>query len=493
MKKKIILVLILVGGLGAGTYYWKSGAEEVKGPEITLVKVERGEIKQIVETTGKVVSNLDVDIKCKASGTVKSLPYDISDPVKEGEVIVEVDTRDMDRIVRQSQVALRASQARLATAQQNLLVAERNLKTDRERAETALRSAEVAAADARAKADRMKQLFEKKLASQEECDTAETAATQAQSALEGCKIKMEELKTQEQALEVQRQNVKLAEGQVESDQIALEIAEAAAADCIVRAPIDGVVTDRKVQTGTIIASGVNNVGGGTTIMTLSDLSRIYVLANVDESDIGKVEVGQLATIEVDAYPSTLFAGKVVRIATKGQSNQNVVTFEVKIEVLGAYKPLVSTSQPQAGAEAAKGQGGAIADSGPASRRGRRSSALGELIPEKKNLLKPEMTATVVITTAERENVLLLPAMAVSRRGGQMYATVPAADPTQEEFDRKPVALGIDDGEMYELLAGLEEGDTVAISSEVEGAWSSGQRRGPGGMGPIGMARGGRRR
>ena len=81
--------------------------------------------------------------------------------------------------------------------------------------------------------------------------------------------------------------------------------------------MDGVVTDRKVQTGTIIASGVSNVGGGTTILTLSDLSRIYVLASVDESDIGKVQVGQPATITVDAYPSMQFAGKVVRIASKG--------------------------------------------------------------------------------------------------------------------------------------------------------------------------------
>jgi HlyD family secretion protein len=486
MKKKIILVVILVGGLGAGTYYWKNGGEAAEGPEITLVKIERGSLKQIVATTGKVVSNLDVDIKCKASGTVKTLPYDISDAVTERDVIVEIDPVDMNRIVAQSEVSLRASQARLATARQNLVVAERNLATDRDRAETALRSAEVAAADARAKADRMKQLFEKKLASQEECDTAETSATQAQGSLEGCKIKLEELKTQEQALEVQRQSVILAEGQVESDRISLDIAKAAAADCTVRAPMDGVVTDRKVQTGTIIASGVSNVGGGTTILTLSDLSHIFVLASVDESDIGKVAVGQEATITVDAYPSTQFAGKVVRIASKGQNTQNVVTFEVKIEVLGAYKPLVSASQPssQPGASAERdrrnregrdGSDGAQTQPGP--RRSREPIARGELLPEKKNLLKPEMTANIEITTAEREDALLLPAMAVSRQGGQMYANVPAADPEQEEFDRKPVALGIDDGETYELLAGMGEGDTVVISGEVEGRWSSGPRRG----------------
>jgi multidrug efflux pump subunit AcrA (membrane-fusion protein) len=99
----------------------------------------------------------------------------------------------------------------------------------------------------------------------------------------------------------------------------------------------------------------------------------------------------------------------------------------------------------------------------------------EVIPEKKALLKPEMTANINIITAERENVLLIPAMAVSRQAGEMYANVPAADPLVQEFDRKPVELGINDGEKYELLAGLNEGDTVVISGEVESRWSAGGR------------------
>lgn len=505
MKKKVILGLILIGAIGVGTYYWMNSGKTTDEPTTILIPVERGPLQQIVSTTGKVVSNLDVDIKSKASGTVQTLPYDISDAVKEGDVIVEVDPRDMNRIVAQSKVSLRASQARLASAMQNLSIAERNLATDNDRAETALRSAEVAAADARAKADRMKQLFEKKLASQEECDTAETSSTQSQAVLEGCKIKLEELKTQKQALEVQRQNVKLAEGQVESDRISLEIADAAAADCTVRAPMDGVVTDRKVQTGTIIASGVSNVGGGTTVLTLSDLSRIFVLASVDESDIGKVDVGQLATITVDAFPSTQFAGKVVRIASKGLNTQNVVTFEVKIEVLGAFKPLVaaSSSAPADQGIAHKGRPVPKAGAGgekptathakPSMRRQIESLTKRELQPEKKNMLKPEMTANIEVITAERENALLVPVEAVSRQGGQMYANVPPANPLEDEFDRKPVALGINDGLTYEVLGGLREGDTVVVSGETDSRWSAGMRgRMSGSSGAMRVMRMGRR-
>lgn len=531
--KKIILVLILVSGAGVGTYYWKSGENKADEPEIVLGKVERGSIKQIVATTGKVVSNLDVDIKCKASGTVSSLPFDVSDAVGVGDVVCKIDTRDMQRVKDQSTVTLNSAKAKLANATYNLAIAERTLKTDSERARANLLSAMAAAKDARAKADRLKELFEKKLASQEELDTAETAATQAQSSLASCQIKMEELKTQEKALDVQRENVKLAEGEVSADQIALDIATDAFNDCTVKAPDCAttqpageyipprwVVSARTVQTGMIIASAVSNVGGGTTIMTLSDMSRIFVLASVDESDIGKIQVGQPATITVDAYPSTQFIGRVVRIASKGVNTQNVVTFEVKIEVLGAAKPRILASRPEAGGNRAEESGkpqmkGSAAagtqqtKAGQGGKEGRRPKpstrpalespskllARGDLIPEKKNLLKPEMTANIEIMTAERENALLVPSEAVSRQAGLMYASVPGA--TEDEPDRKPIEVGIlsNDGLKYELLAGLNEGDTVVIHrGESDSRWANNGQRRPGGsantMRAMRMGRGG---
>ncbi len=473
--KKIIVGVVLLGILGAGAYYWKSsGTTEEEDTGIELGKIEQGPIKQTVSCTGKVVSNLDVDIKCKASGTVIKLPFDISDVVHKGDLLVELDQIDMERVYKQSEVSLDASKARLATAKENLLVAQRTLKTDRERAKASLASAEAASMDARAKADRLKKLFEKKLASQEECDTADTAAVLAQSNLSGAKVKMEELNTQKQALEVSRQSVKLAETQVRSDEIALQVASDRLHDCIVKAPMDGVVTDRTVQTGMIIASGVSNVGGGTTILTLSDLSRIFVLASVDESDIGKVAVGQPAVITVDAYPSIRFAGKVVRIASKGLNTQNVVTFEVKIEVLGAVKPHIMGDDSETPGESAT--------KAPASQAKKKHRvkiadlfAAENLIPEKKSLLKPEMTANIDMTTAERDNALLIPVEAVSRQAGLMYANVPGPD---DMIDRKPIEVGITDGLYYELLAGLNDGDTIVIfRGEGDSRWSNGRRSG----------------
>jgi len=202
-----------------------------------------------------------------------------------------------------------------------------------------------------------------------------------------------------------------------------------------------------VEIGQIISSPMSNVGGGTPLLTLSDLSRVFVLASVHESDIGKIIVGQDASITVEAFAGTQFAGKVERIAAKGVNVSNVVTFEVKIEVLS----------------------------------------------ENKGLLKPEMTATVDVVSARKDDVLLAPSAAIIRKNGGRFVRLPVAGGTPEE---RAVSVGIDNGDKAEVLEGLKEGETVLVQkAETESRWSQAQAR-PGGMGgppPMTpMGRGGRR-
>lgn len=415
--KKLVLGAVGVVVLAAAVYAWKtSGARsEAEAAEVTFAKVERSTIESTVSTTGRVIPNLEVDIKCKASGKVITLPFEVSDSVKEGDLLVELDPVDEQRAVRQSEVALQASQARLNQAKQQLDVAERNLITERRRAEANLTALEKRAKEAAADVERAKTLQKQGYISPQELDQATTALVQAQADLETGRTRIQDLKTQETALEVQRQDVKLAETQVELDRLRLQDARQRLEDTKVVAPIDGVVATRLVQTGMIISSGISNVGGGTTMMTLADLSRVFVLASVDESDIGRVREGQKAEITVDAFPTQRFSGEVVRIATKGVNAYNVVTFEVKIEVKD----------------------------------------------EKMDMLKPEMTANVEILLDSRDNVLTLPVEAVTRKDGKHYATVVRANGATEE---RAVELGITDGLKYEVTAGLEEGETVQVRS-----------------------------
>jgi HlyD family secretion protein len=445
--RKVISILVVLALAGGGAYYWwvYRPAHGDPPPAVVTAKVERGPIRTVVASNGRVISNLDVDIKCKASGAITRLPFDVSDVVKKDQLLVELDPVDEDRVLRQAQVRLQSMQAQLEIARRTLTVAEKTLATDRQKAEAALKSAEVRAKDTASKAARLKELLAKGLASQEEYDTAETASTQAAADLQTAKVKIDELQTQELALELRRQEVKAAEADAAAAKIAEEIAQDRVHDTKVMAPIDGIVAVRNVQIGQIISSGISNVGGGTTTMTLSDLSHIFVVASVDESYIGQVREGQPVAITADAYRGRTFTGKVVRIATRGVNLSNVVTFEVKIEVTG----------------------------------------------DEKSLLKPEMTANVEITTAEKPDVLLVPAEAVFIKAGRQFATVVKEDGTKEDT---PVRTDLSDGTKTEVVSGLAEGQTVVVHRGAsETKWSGGQRPQGGGPRPMMMPGGPPRR
>lgn len=440
MKKLILLIVIIAAGTAGYAWYAKANAssEATTQPTTTAV-VTRGDIFQAVAATGRVVSNLDVDIKCKASGEIITLPFDVSQAVKKGDLLVELDPVNETRAVRQAEVAIASSKARLEQSRQNLIIAEQNLGTARLRADANLKSAESRAKDARLKADRRKELFGQNLTSREDYDTAEATALQAEADLQSARAQVEELKAQEQGLDVKRQDVALAQSEVDADQIALDNAKQRLMDTRVFAPMDAVVADLKVQKGVIVASGVNNVGGGTTMMTLSDLSRIFVLASVDESDIGRIDIGQPVQITADAYPGRRFEGKVVRIATKGVNTSNVVTFEVKIEVTG----------------------------------------------ENKSALKPEMTTNVQIVSAQRDDVLLVPTGAISRKDRRStVATVVLPGGQQAE---RPVTVGLSDGDNYEVTEGLAEGETIIVrNDQANSRWAGGGSSGRPNIPPGGM-------
>ena len=432
--RKFLLACAVLAVLGLAAYGWTQRTGDTAASDSTaLAPVARGTICKSVACTGRVVANLDVDIKCKASGEVVKLPFDVSDQVTRGDLLLQIDPIDEERMVKQAEASLAASRARLETARIALAVARSELGTERLRAQAAIKSAAAKAQDTRAKSGRMKELLGKKLASAEEAETAETTAAELEVVLECAKIRLQELVTQEQALGLEVQDVTLAEAQVTSDELNLEIRRKGLADTNVASPIDGVVSAREVQLGQIISSGISNVGGGTTAMTVSDLSRVFVLANVDESDIGEIRAGQPADITADAFPGRTFPGQVVRIATEGVNTSNVVTFEVKIEVMTPDKAL----------------------------------------------LKPEMTANVCVTTARSDDALLVPVGAVVLRAGKYYAEVCAGPRVAGQLapSERQVEVGLRGGSRVEITGGLSEGEQVVLH-EAPSSWTAGKQTMP---------------
>lgn len=423
MHKKILfipgLALLLFGGY---YFFYRGSSAPVDAGGAARAAVKRGPLRVSVSATGRVVPELEVEIKCKASGEVVKLPKDVSNPVRKGDILVQLDPVDEERSIRKAEVSLAVSQARLEKARLDLTIAVQSMGTEKSRCSAALTSSEAKAREAASTMERIRQLREKQIASQEELDKARSADAQASYDLENARASMEDLKNQEMHVSSRREDIKIAEAQVESDRIALDIARQRLDDTTVRSPMDGVVVRRGVETGQIISSGISNVGGGTTVMTVADLSRMYVLVSVDESDIGRVKEGQEARITVEAYPDMPLKGKVVRVSTKGATASNIVTFEVKVEVT----------------------------------------------EEKRGLLKPEMSANVEITCLDLADALLAPVSAVERRrGGMRIVTVESEGKTEE----RPVKTGASDGEYMEVLEGVKEGETVLLGkAESQSRW-----------------------
>lgn len=427
MKKRKIfipLVLIILLGIIAAIKLFSSAEKKTAKKDIKTAIIQRGSIQMNIACTGKIVSNLDVEIKSKASGKVIKLPYDISHDVRASTLLVELDPTDEQRNVEKAEATIEAAKARLNHAKQELMITESKVKTALKDIQAELESAKAAWEDAESKAKREEQLFKKNLSSREQLDTRQTEAIRAKTTYERVLVKEEELMAQEMEVEIKRQAVQLEESKVRSAAIDLEIANQCLQDTRILSPIDGVVTSKYVQIGQIISSGINTIHGGTTLLVVSDLSRIFVIASVDESDIGKVELGQKVEISVDSYPETTFLGKIVQIATKGINVSNVVTFDVKIEISG----------------------------------------------KNKNLLKPEMTANVKIIAQEKEDVVLAPEEAVdfSQQGPEVR--IFSADGT---ITPRAITLGLTNGKMAEITKGVKEGEIVLLNpGQIQSKWSN---------------------
>lgn len=428
--KKFILFLVIIGACGAAAFYYykKRQAETAAsaGDQMSAqktYKVERGVIDLRVSTTGKVVSNLDVEIKSKASGQITELPFDVSDRVTSGNLLCVLDPVDENRNVAQRTAQLQAAKARLEQAEQQLRIAQADVDTGTSTALAELDAAQVKNTELLSRMERQQDLYRKRLVSSEELDILRSEVSSADRALKQAQVRVAELRNLPRTVELRKQDVILNQTQVTQADIDMQNALQRLLETKIYAPMDGVITSRPVQTGQIIASGISNVGGGTTLMTLSDLSRLFIDANVDESDIGKIREEQKAVITADAFPGQRFTGEIVRVAAKGVTNSNVVTFEVKIE---------------------------IDESG-------------------RDILKPEMTTNVDIQADRREDALILPNEVIQFSRGSYYVML--ADSKTTEGIRTPVKPGITDGLNTEILEGVKEGDEVMLSGGTQSRWA----------------------
>jgi HlyD family secretion protein len=205
----------------------------------------------------------------------------------------------------------------------------------------------------------------------------------------------------------------------------------------IRAPRDGVILQKYVEQGTIISSGQSFNSQGTSLVQIGDLSRIFVEASVDESDISQVTPGQMVHLTLDALPDQTVMGRVERTNPLGTTDQNVTTIKTRIQVL---KP-----DPR---------------------------------------LRPGLNAECEFVVAEKKDVLVIPSRAVKTDKGKKVVQVLRGDTKDAKPEPREITTGLEAGDSVEVTSGLQEGDKVVTGIVQPGAGGpgGGGKGGPGGPG-----------
>jgi HlyD family secretion protein len=413
MKKLLVFVLILSIAVGV-FFYFKSGDGEEHETKIPFktTPVIRGDLVVKISATGVVEPSFQVEVKSKASGEVLSFPFEEGDFVKKGTLLIQLDKSDEERNVAKAQADLSSAQANFKRAKTALLLQKNRYETNLRSAESQVQEAEANLKEAKNKLARQEDLHRKKFASQEALDEARTAFKVNQENLVQAKSDLVAARDSVHDIEVKKHEIELARADVKRSKITLDEAQERLEETEIFSPLTGVLISKLVERGQIISSGISNVSGGTALATIADMSRLYIVADVDETDIGAVQVGQQVKITTDAYPGKTFEGKVSRIAPKGEVENSITIFKVKIEILG----------------------------------------------EGKSILKPMMSGNVDIINQELNDVLYLPREAVRKKGEVQYAAILVNDLPEEV----PVKLGVQNPIHTQVVSGLEAGQEVLV-------------------------------
>jgi len=357
-----------------------------------LATVEKGDIARSVVATGKIEPLAKVEVKSKASGLVKQVFVHYSDWVKKGQVLVELDKEELQAQVRESHAALMAAQAAEDSASATY---EKN-KVEAEAPDLPFLKANM---------DRAHQLKSQGLIAQAVLEDAERTY---QSALNK---QMTALRN----ISVSRAEIARAKAGIAQAQATLDRADENLRNSTIVSPMDGIVLSRDVEVGDAVSSILVLGSQADKIMTLGDVSDVYVLGKVDEADIGKVYLGQPARIVVESFKDKKFGGKVTKISPLGVEKDNVTTFEVRVSI---------------------------------------RNPSGEL--------KANMSANAEIILEEKKNVLLVPESAVVY-DRQRNTSLEVPDLANEKGRRQVSAkLGISNGVKTELVSGLKEGAKVIL-------------------------------
>jgi len=279
----VLAILVLAGVFAAFRLTKKTD------PDYFTAKVEKGDIRQVIEATGTINPVTSVQVGSQVSGMISKLYVDFNSKVGKGEVVAEIDPKLFQGAVLQAQADLQNSEALLAAAKANIAkdqATQQQNKLDYDRAVALQRQA---------------------VNSQQQLDQAK-ATYEAITAQVGS----------------DRAAIQQAEAQVAQKTAALKVAQTNLDYTIIRAPINGTVVARNIDIGQTVAASLQ----APTLFTIAlDLTKMQVYAKTDEGDVGQIRPGQKADFQVDAFSKEMFHGVVFQVRMNATSVQNVVTYD----------------------------------------------------------------------------------------------------------------------------------------------------------------------
>lgn len=371
MKKRVLWGGVALLAVVGAVFYFRGGGGAEDGPYETLT-VSRGALTEVAAATGSIEPRTQVQVQSRSSGEVIEVLVVEGQEVESGTVLIRLDPEDAQRAVETAESERRRVAAQISESRASLRVAELEVVEAENDGSISAQGAAMGL-----------------LAGQ----SARDAAHAVNVAVAQRDLRRAQLRATRELLGAANVNVSNAERNL--------------AETEVRAPMSGTVLSLDVEAGTMVSSVLTNIGTGSNLLTLADLTELRVKGAISEAQVGDVAIGQAVVVRVDAYPDRTFAGRVAFISPLGRTESNVVTFDVEIDI----------------------------------------------VDEAAGLLRSGMSADLEIVTAEREGVLLLPLTALMSEGGERRVRM-------RDGELRTVRTGATDGERVVIEDGLEEGDVI---------------------------------
>ncbi|MBR1671966.1 MAG: efflux RND transporter periplasmic adaptor subunit [Fretibacterium sp.] len=436
--KKLLILAVLVA-MGWGVWYLFFRVEPVRYA-LTTSPITRGDIVSTVTATGELNAINVVDVGTQISGTIQEIYVDYNSVVKKGQLLALVDPSVLRLTMGEAEASLAVYQASVRSAQASLEDAERQYK-------------------------RNKELFDRKLIARSEVDTSETNVSVRRAALQE------------------------ARAHVEQGRAAVERAKTNLNYTRITSPIDGIVTDRKVDVGQTVAASYQTP---TLFSIAQDLTKMQIETKVDEADIGSVAEGQNVTFRVDAFPDESFAGKVVQVRIAPETTDSVVTYTVIINVDNPNLKLKPGMTANVSIETARCENALRIPV--AALRFTPPEALLQTVSVDKRVLEQRQTlheGLVWVGNGDRIRRAVPVSIGISDNRWVQLTGIREGSPVVPVDGRKPSRPAGGDGLRVPRTT-LEEGDQLVINAQMGVASSSGSRGLLGVGGARGAGRGGPR-